>query len=194
MSPQVRILYVRNLMLSTDETTMRTAFERVTPGCIEKVKKIKDFGFVHFTTRDAAEVARKAMNEAVLDGAVLEVIWAKPPDRTIMKYVRSSIKSGQPMPTTATGAGMSMMPSLVPGAFANATMATAAAAALYAAPPPQHQQAVNANDWAFLGSPLIDTSQTGGNRMSNTVNSANLLGAGVSKGLNSMGGVSAQAE
>jgi len=55
-------------MLSTDEATMRAAFERVTPGCIEKVKKIKDFGFVHFSTREAAEVARRAMHEAVLDG------------------------------------------------------------------------------------------------------------------------------
>jgi RNA recognition motif-containing protein len=65
---QVRILYVRNLMLSTDENTMRAAFERVTPGCIEKVKKIKDFGFVHFTTREAAEQARATMHESILEG------------------------------------------------------------------------------------------------------------------------------
>ncbi len=55
-------------MLSTDENTMRAAFERVTPGCIEKVKKIKDFGFVHFTNREAAEQARAAMHESILEG------------------------------------------------------------------------------------------------------------------------------
>ena len=59
-----------------------------------QVKKIKDFGFVHFTTRAAADETRQKMNGSVLEGAELEVIWAKPPDRSIMKSVREAIKTG----------------------------------------------------------------------------------------------------
>lgn len=41
----VRVLYVRNLMLATTEDTIRTAFARAVakPDPIERVKKIKDF-------------------------------------------------------------------------------------------------------------------------------------------------------
>lgn len=41
----VRVLYVRNLMLATTEDTIRAAFARavVKPDAIERVKKIKDF-------------------------------------------------------------------------------------------------------------------------------------------------------
>lgn len=35
-----------------------------------------------------------------LDGAILEVVWAKPPDRTITRYVKSVVKMGsQGVPT-----------------------------------------------------------------------------------------------
>ena len=62
---QVRILYVRNLMLDTPEERLREMFEQAagTRECIERVKKIKDFAFIHFRTR---EDALKAM--AVMDG------------------------------------------------------------------------------------------------------------------------------
>jgi hypothetical protein len=38
-------------------------------------------------------------------GALLEVIWAKPPDRTIMKFVRNSIKNGTQLSTPSTPGG-----------------------------------------------------------------------------------------
>lgn len=58
----MKILYVRNLMTSTTEETILKAFQEVTgsPDAIEKVKKLKDFAFVHFKER---EEAIKAMNQ-----------------------------------------------------------------------------------------------------------------------------------
>ena len=56
----VKILFVRNLMLSTSETTLRELFTKLSDGdedTIERVKKTKDYAFVHFSTREAAEKA-----------------------------------------------------------------------------------------------------------------------------------------
>jgi len=51
---QVKILYVRNLMLSTTEEEIRHGFENGRLGIIERVKKMKDYAFVHFTDRSFA--------------------------------------------------------------------------------------------------------------------------------------------
>ena len=56
----VKILYVRNLMLHTSEDTLEAAFAKVTgKGTIERVKKIRDYAFVHFNTRENALKAMK---------------------------------------------------------------------------------------------------------------------------------------
>ena len=52
----MRILYVRGLQLHTTEGNIRRFFESFSTG-IEKVKKTKDFCFVHFETRAQAESA-----------------------------------------------------------------------------------------------------------------------------------------
>jgi len=45
----VKVLYVRNLMLTTSEEQIKAEFEEVVRvGCVERVKKLKDFAFVHF--------------------------------------------------------------------------------------------------------------------------------------------------
>lgn len=44
----VKVLYVRNLMLSTTEEQIKAEFEKIKEGMIERVKKMKDFAFVHF--------------------------------------------------------------------------------------------------------------------------------------------------
>ena len=61
---QVKILYVRNLMLSTTEDTILSAFSKACghEGSIERVKKLKDYAFVHFRDRDDAIRAMNAMN------------------------------------------------------------------------------------------------------------------------------------
>lgn len=75
---RVRVLYVRNLMLSTSEDTLRQEFSRFKPGSVERVKKLTDYGFVHFRHRDDALTALGLMHGAVIDGATIEVTLAKP--------------------------------------------------------------------------------------------------------------------
>ncbi|VDK58884.1 unnamed protein product, partial [Anisakis simplex] len=92
----VKILYVRNLMLNTDETTLRKYFEMGDTHCIERVKKIRDFAFVHFTTREKALNALNKLNHTKLDGSTIEVCLAKPPERVSSRISRilSSDDSG----------------------------------------------------------------------------------------------------
>lgn len=49
---QVRVLYVRNLTQDCSEEKLKEVFEL--HGKIERVKKIKDYAFVHFEDRDCA--------------------------------------------------------------------------------------------------------------------------------------------
>jgi RNA recognition motif-containing protein len=61
---QVKVLYVRNLMLSTTEETILRAFNKACShdNAIERVKKLKDYAFVHFRERDLAIKAMNVMN------------------------------------------------------------------------------------------------------------------------------------
>ena len=77
----VKILFVRNLMLSTTENTIRDLFNRMGNNSVERVKKAKDYAFVHFSTREAAEKALKASNPLTIDDAEVEVVWSKPVDK-----------------------------------------------------------------------------------------------------------------
>ena len=53
------MLYVRNLLLSTTEETIEDIFSQFAE--VERVKKIKDYCFVHFTTKEGARKALDAM-------------------------------------------------------------------------------------------------------------------------------------
>ena len=96
----VKILFVRNLMLSTSENTIRDLFNKMANNSVERVKKAKDYAFVHFATREAAEKALKASNPLVIDDAEVEVVWSKPVDKqtyntrkTLTKAFTSGINS-----------------------------------------------------------------------------------------------------
>ena len=70
----VKILYVRNLMLHTTEDTLEASFTAHTgKGTIERVKKIRDYAFIHFNTRENALKAMKVMNNSQIDNATIEV-------------------------------------------------------------------------------------------------------------------------
>ena len=70
----VKILYVRNLMLHTTEDTLEACFAKVTgKGTIERVKKIRDYAFIHFNTRDNALKAMRELNNTTIDHAHIEV-------------------------------------------------------------------------------------------------------------------------
>jgi len=74
---QVKVLYVRNLTVSVSEDKIQEVFEEY--GKVERVKKIKDYAFVHFEDRDKAIDAMNGLNHKELMGAELEISLAKPP-------------------------------------------------------------------------------------------------------------------
>ncbi|XP_061665860.1 APOBEC1 complementation factor isoform X9 [Syngnathoides biaculeatus] len=87
----VKILYVRNLMLHTSEENIHKEFDAVKAGAVERVKKIRDYAFVHFTRREDAMDAMKALNGKVLDGSPIEVTLAKPVDKdSYVRYTRGT--------------------------------------------------------------------------------------------------------
>ncbi|VUZ51624.1 unnamed protein product [Hymenolepis diminuta] len=96
---KVKILYVRNLMLSTTEEQLRAKFlgaGEVEDQAIERVKKITDYAFIHFKDREVAQKCLEKLNGAVIDGSTVEVTWAKPADKG--EQVRSqSARSGKQM-------------------------------------------------------------------------------------------------
>uniref|UniRef100_A0A3Q3WQH4 Probable RNA-binding protein 46 n=1 Tax=Mola mola TaxID=94237 RepID=A0A3Q3WQH4_MOLML len=75
---RVKVLYVRNLMLGTTNETLRQEFSRFKPGSVERVKKLTDYAFIHYRYRDDAITALSLMNGAIIDGATVEVMLAKP--------------------------------------------------------------------------------------------------------------------
>ena len=60
---QVKVLYIRNLSSDVTEDSLKEKFSEF--GKIERVKKIKDYGFVHYEERDDAVKALDAMNGQV---------------------------------------------------------------------------------------------------------------------------------
>ncbi|XP_040925779.1 probable RNA-binding protein 46 isoform X2 [Betta splendens] len=74
----IRVLYVRNLMIGTTEETLCKVFSSFNPGCVERVKKLSDYAFVHYHCREDAIAALQLMNGAEIDGATVEVTLAKP--------------------------------------------------------------------------------------------------------------------
>ncbi|XP_053731916.1 APOBEC1 complementation factor isoform X4 [Synchiropus splendidus] len=86
----VKILYVRNLMLQTTEETIEKEFS-IRPGSVERVKKIRDYAFVHFSQREDALNAMKALNGKIIDGSPIEVTLAKPVDKdSYVRYTRGT--------------------------------------------------------------------------------------------------------
>lgn len=88
----VKILYVRNLMMETSEETIRKIFSQWNPGCVERVKKIRDYAFVHFTSRDDAVLAMDHLNGTEIEGSCIEVTLAKPVDKE--QYSRQKASKG----------------------------------------------------------------------------------------------------
>ncbi|KAA0194150.1 hypothetical protein HAZT_HAZT001781 [Hyalella azteca] len=74
---KVKVLYVRNLTQATTEDMIKETFEQF--GTVERVKKIKDYAFVHYDERDAAVKAMTSLQNSDLGGANMEISLAKPP-------------------------------------------------------------------------------------------------------------------
>ena len=132
----VKVLYVRNLMLSTSEEQIKLEFEKLKEGSVERVKKMKDFAFVHFKERDDALNALNKMNGATVDGAIIECSLSKPAETknsTLFRLTKNALSTANV--TAAAGQlldinlllnpvlGMSYLdPSVSPSAAASSTI------------------------------------------------------------------------
>ncbi|KAI1887631.1 hypothetical protein AGOR_G00192300 [Albula goreensis] len=96
----VKILYVRNLMIETSEETLRQIFSQFNPGCVERVKKIRDYAFVHFLSREDAVLAMDNLNGTEVEGSCVEVTLAKPVDKE--QYTRYQKASKGTAASTST--------------------------------------------------------------------------------------------
>ena len=78
-------------MDTTTEDHIRIIFDKFSGDQVERVKKAKDYAFVHFTTRAAAEKAMAAVQQSqddgknvfTIGGMQIEVSWSKPVDKHI---------------------------------------------------------------------------------------------------------------
>ncbi|XP_016397350.1 heterogeneous nuclear ribonucleoprotein R [Sinocyclocheilus rhinocerous] len=75
----VKVLFVRKLAAPVTEELLENTFSQF--GKLERVKKLKDYAFVHFEERDAAVKAMQEMNGKQLGGEQIEIVLAKPPDK-----------------------------------------------------------------------------------------------------------------
>lgn len=75
---KVKVLYVRGLKADITEEMLKELFSQY--GEIEKVKKIKDYGFIHFNERDNALAAMEALNGTELNTSEMSISLAKPVD------------------------------------------------------------------------------------------------------------------
>uniref|UniRef100_A0A6P4EZZ6 Heterogeneous nuclear ribonucleoprotein Q isoform X7 n=1 Tax=Drosophila rhopaloa TaxID=1041015 RepID=A0A6P4EZZ6_DRORH len=74
---KVKVLYVRNLTQDVSEDKLKEQFEQY--GKVERVKKIKDYAFIHFEDRDSAVEAMRGLNGKEIGASNIEVSLAKPP-------------------------------------------------------------------------------------------------------------------
>ncbi len=98
---KVKVLFIRNLSADTTEDMISAVYEERANGEVERVKKAKDYAFVHFITREAAEMAYESTKEGIfLDGCKVEVSWSKPIDRQIhnqRKQLTKVLTNGSPV-------------------------------------------------------------------------------------------------
>merc|ERR1712226_903588 len=73
---KVKVVYVRNLSPAIDDVKLNELFKQY--GSVEKVKKIKDYAFIHFVNRDDAMRAIEELDGQELDDLKIEVSLAKP--------------------------------------------------------------------------------------------------------------------
>ncbi|MFT7807511.1 RNA-binding protein 47-like [Arapaima gigas] len=95
----VKILYVRNLMIETTEETLRQIFSQFNSGCVERVKKIRDYAFVHFASREDAVLAMDKLNGKEIEGSCIEVTLAKPVDKEQYTRYQKASKGSATIPS-----------------------------------------------------------------------------------------------
>jgi len=83
---KVKVLYVRNLTSDVTEDQLKEKFGEF--GKVDRVKKIKDYGFVHFENRDDCVKAMEALNGEKIGNLEINISLAKPPTENKKKEQR----------------------------------------------------------------------------------------------------------
>lgn len=73
---KVKVVYVRNISPNITEEKIQEEFSQF--GTVDRVKKLKDYAFVHFSERESAMNAIEAMHNQVWDDIAIDVSLAKP--------------------------------------------------------------------------------------------------------------------
>lgn len=117
---QVKILYVSNLppLPDANEAALAAMFTAaaagpdahssgVAPTIIERVKRMKNFAFVHFWQRRDAETAMTALSNAVIAGHAIKVQWSKPPPKPVVVKPAAGVSMVYSGPTDEYGVPLS---------------------------------------------------------------------------------------
>lgn len=91
---KVKVLYVRNLTQDISEEKLKESFEQF--GKVERVKKIKDYAFVHFEDRDNAVLAMRGLDGKELGCSNIEVSDAARPHGTAVPFTNSFGQLNEP--------------------------------------------------------------------------------------------------
>lgn len=73
---KVKVLYVKNLSADVTEDAVQKVFEAY--GKLERVRKMKDYAFVHFDQRDDAVKAMEEQNGKLIGKTAMEISLARP--------------------------------------------------------------------------------------------------------------------
>lgn len=101
---QVKVLYARNLTAELTEEKLKEMYEEY--GKVDRVKKIKDYAFIHFAERDPAVKAMEETNGKQIGTSTLEVSLAKPPSDKKKKEEVLRNRERRMMQTVGRGGGM----------------------------------------------------------------------------------------
>ncbi|CAG2054166.1 unnamed protein product [Timema podura] len=113
---KVKVLYVRNLTQDCSEEKLKESFESY--GTVERVKKIKDYAFIHFEDRDNAVKAMNDLNGKEMGGSPIEVSLAKPPSDKKKKEEILRARERRMMQMMQVRGGLSPShPSMMPAAL-----------------------------------------------------------------------------
>ncbi|CAO4363217.1 unnamed protein product [Caenorhabditis nigoni] len=74
---KVKVLYIRNIKEAITEEKLTELFKEY--ASLDRVKKVKDYAFIHFNERDDCVKAMEEWNGKDLEGTIVEASLAKPP-------------------------------------------------------------------------------------------------------------------
>ena len=97
----VKVVFLRKLTLDTSEKDLHEIFSQF--GHVDRIKKMKDFAFIHLNSHEASVEAVKCLDGSEIDGSMIEASLSKPVDRReYRKWKESKHKSTRRSPIAVT--------------------------------------------------------------------------------------------